>query len=59
MIYSKREVNEHLKKLKKEDQIEWTDWERSFFLSIQNDTAEQLSEKQREKVSQLFEKYCF
>ena len=58
MIYSKREVNEQLKKLKKADRAKWTEWELSFYDTVEGQEAEQLSEKQREKVSQIFDKYC-
>lgn len=58
MIYSNREVNEQIKRLRKEDQRSWTDWEASFFKSVENEKAEDLTEKQRQKISQIYDRYC-
>ena len=58
MIYSNREVNEQIKKLRKEDQRSWTDWEVSFFKSVEDQKAEDLTEKQRQKISQIYDRYC-
>ena len=58
MIYSKREVNEQLKVLRKADCRAWTDWERGFILNHKDSKAEDLSDKVREKISQIWERYC-
>ena len=57
MLYSKREVDEQMKKLKKADNRKWTDWERSFFASVEDSKAADLSEKQREKISAIYDRY--